>query len=135
MRALLLIGAAVLTLSSSGCIDVYRMDVQQGNVVAQEMIDKVKPGMTRAQVRFVLGTPLINDPFHPDRWDYVYFQKKFGGDSAPEMHRLTAIFEGDTLARLEGDVVGQASSPDATEREPERDETPAPLPQPLSRKN
>src|SRR5215475_3026894 len=50
----------------------YRMDVQQGNVVTQEMVEKLKPGMTPSQVRFILGTPLVVDAFHKDRWDYVY---------------------------------------------------------------
>ena len=52
----------------------YKIDVQQGNFLDQEMVAKLKPGMTRSQVRFLLGTPLIADPFHPDRWDYVYYR-------------------------------------------------------------
>lgn len=103
MRVLVLI--LVLAASSAGCVSVYKMEVQQGNVVAPEMIEKVKPGMTRAQVRFVLGTPLVSDPFHPDRWDYVYFHKKKSSTAAPEIRRLTAIFDGDALSRLEGDML------------------------------
>lgn len=95
---------AVLALVLSGCISIYRLDVPQGNIVGPEMIEKLKPGMTRAQVRFVLGTPLISDPFHADRWDYVYLNQK--SSSAPSAtRRLTAIFSGDTLLRLEGDLV------------------------------
>src|SRR3954471_23306104 len=56
----------------------YRMDIQQGNYVTQDMVGKLKPGMSRAQVRFALGTPLVVDPFHSDRWDYVYVMEKRG---------------------------------------------------------
>ena len=100
----------VLALVLSGCISIYRMDVPQGNIVGPEMIEKVKPGMTRAQVRFVLGTPLISDPFHADRWDYVYLDRKSPGAT----RRLTAIFSGDALLRLEGDVVPAPSPPGAS---------------------
>ncbi|RMG27455.1 MAG: outer membrane protein assembly factor BamE, partial [Gammaproteobacteria bacterium] len=54
---------------------VYRIDIQQGNVVTQEQIDQLRPGMTREQVRYLLGTPLVQDTFHPERWDYVYYFK------------------------------------------------------------
>lgn len=100
-RFVLVLCAALV---GSGCLKIYSPEVQQGNIVNQEMIDKLKPGMTRSQVRFVLGTPLVTDPFHADRWDYVYFYKQsFNG--APETRRLTVIFDGDALARMEGDVV------------------------------
>lgn len=79
------------------------MDVQQGNVVTQEMASKLKPGMSREQVRFVLGTPLVVDPFHADRWDYVYRLEKRG--ELVEERKLTVIFEDDRLKRVEGDVV------------------------------
>src|SRR5690606_34289092 len=85
----------------------YRMDVQQGNVVTQEMVAKLKPGMTRQQVRFVLGTPPITDAFHQDRWDYVYFLNK--GGRVVEHRRLVLMFEGDTLKRIDGDVVPMAN--------------------------
>jgi outer membrane protein assembly factor BamE len=80
----------------------YRIDIQQGNAVTQEMAAKLKPGMTRAQVRFALGTPLVVDPFRSDRWDYVYYYDKPG---APREYRhIVVIFKGDRLERLEGDV-------------------------------
>ena len=78
MRHLLL--SVCLTLLVSGC-SVYKVEVQQGNVVTQEMIDKLKPGMTRSQVRFVLGTPLITDAFHPERWDYYYYLRPSNKDT------------------------------------------------------
>lgn len=81
----------------------YRIDVQQGNVVTQEMVAKLKPGMTKSQVRFIMGTPLIADAFHANRWDYVYrFQK---GWKPAEERAVTLFFEGDTLKRVGGDVV------------------------------
>ena len=81
----------------------YKMDVQQGNVVTQEMISKIQPGMTRNQVRFALGTPLLVDPFRTDRWDYVYQYHK--GGVMTEQRRIAVIFKDDKLLRIEGDVV------------------------------
>ncbi len=90
-------------------ISPHRIDIQQGNVVTQEMVAKLKPGMTRQQVRFVLGTPPIVDPFRQDRWDYVYYYKKAG--QVAEHRRLILLFDGDTLKTIEGDVVAAASGP------------------------
>lgn len=81
----------------------YKVDVQQGNFVSQEMVAKLKPGMTRSQVRFILGTPLIVDPFRTDRWDYVYLLNKAG--ELTEQRRIAVIFEQDKLKRIEGDIV------------------------------
>ena len=114
-----LVLALSIALAASGCLKIYSPEVQQGNIVNQEMIDKLKPGMTRAQVRFVLGTPLVVDPFHSDRWDYVYFYKP-SHNGAPETRRLTVIFDGDALARMEGDVV--ADAPAAAKAEPPADQ-------------
>lgn len=81
----------------------YRIDIQQGNAVTQEMVSKLKPGMTRAQVRFVLGTPLIVDAFRTDRWDYVYY---FDQPNKPRVYRhLVVVFKGDRLERFEGDTL------------------------------
>lgn len=119
-RLVLALGVALV---ASGCLTIYSHEVQQGNIVDQEMVDKLKPGMTRAQVRFVLGTPLVVDPFHSDRWDYVYFYKP-SYKGAPETRRLTVIFEGDTLARMEGDVVTE--KPAAPKPEPLAEQSQAP---------
>lgn len=89
-------------------ITPYKINVQQGNVVTQDMLAKLKSGMTRSQVRYVMGTPLIADPFHPDRWDYVYTYSKHGGK--PQERRITVVFENDRLAHVEGDVVPQKES-------------------------
>jgi outer membrane protein assembly factor BamE len=81
---------------------LYRADVQQGNVVTQEMIDKVRIGMDKRQVRYALGTPMLVDVFHQDRWDYVY---TFGRGSKPQEFRRSALFfEGDRLVRIAGDL-------------------------------
>lgn len=90
---------------------VYKIDIQQGNVVTQDMLSRLKPGMTKSQVRFALGTPLVTDAFHPNRWDYVYRYQKAG--TLTEQRRVTAVFENDLLLRIEGDVVpaGSANPP------------------------
>jgi outer membrane protein assembly factor BamE len=93
----------------AGCRDVpvlpsvtpYRIDIQQGNMVTQDMVEKLKPGMSRAQVRFALGTPLVTDAFHPDRWDYVYLYNKAG--TVTDKRRLVVIFKDDKFVRVEGD--------------------------------
>lgn len=88
-------------------ISPHKIPIQQGNVVTQEMLAKLKPGMTPNQVRFVLGSPLVVDPFRNDRWDYVYRLET--GGKAVEQRRVTAIFENGVLKGIEGDV--QASAP------------------------
>lgn len=94
---------AALPLGACNLLTVYKLDIQQGNVVTQEMVDKLRPGMTRAQVRYVLGTPLVTDPFHKERWDYFY-SFKTGVDGIAETRRLALHFQGDTLQNIQGDV-------------------------------
>jgi outer membrane protein assembly factor BamE len=84
-------------------ITPHKIDIQQGNVVTQDMVVKLKPGMSKSQVRFALGTPLVLDPFHSDRWDYVYVQQKRG--RVTEQRRIVVLFADDKLLRIEGDVV------------------------------
>jgi len=81
----------------------YRMTIQQGNFVTREMVEQLKPGMTKEQVRFILGTPMVTDIFHADRWDYVYWRETPAG--ARESRKLTVLFEKGQLARVDGDVV------------------------------
>lgn len=81
---------------------VYRLDIQQGNVVTREMLDQLEPGMDRRKVRFILGTPLLADTFNPDRWDYVYSFKEGGGERM--QRRVSIFFENDAMTRIEGDV-------------------------------
>jgi len=116
-----LISALLLSLVA-GCSSVnigpHRIDVQQGNALDQENVARLKPGLNRSQVRFLLGTPLVVDPFRTDRWDYVYVFYKAG--KLAEQKRITLYFEGDTLVRIEGDM------PEPPAVEP----TPAPVPAP-----
>lgn len=107
--------AAVALAALGGCrsanVDVpkvpgvtpYRMVIQQGNFVSQEMVAQLRPGMSKEQVRFVLGTPLVNDIFHADRWDYVFFREM--PDGKKEQRNLSVIFEKDRLTRLVGDLM------------------------------
>lgn len=85
----------------------YRIEIQQGNYVSQDMVAKLKRGMSREQVRFVLGTPLVTDMFHADRWDYIFYRER--PDKTRESRRLAVFFKNDRLDRLEGDVVAQGS--------------------------
>ena len=102
MRARILTLIALLLLA--GCSSVpsfpYKIEVQQGNVITQEMVDKLKPGMTRAQVRFALGSPMISDAFHENRWDYIYRLEQAG--KLVEQRNLTVFFEDDKLVRIGG---------------------------------
>lgn len=81
---------------------VHRIDVQQGNVITQEMLAQLQPGMDKAKVRFIMGTPLIVDSFHTNRWDYVYSFQEGGGTRV--QRRVSLYFEDDVLVRVEGDV-------------------------------
>jgi len=84
-------------------IKPHKIDIPQGNVLKQDMLDKLKPGMTPSQVRFILGTPLIVDSFRSNRWDYVYRLEQEG--RLVENRRVTVIFENDRLKELQGDIV------------------------------
>lgn len=102
MRARIL--PLLVLLLVAGCSSVpsllYKIEIQQGNVITQDMVDKLKPGMSRSQVRFALGSPLISDPFHDNRWDYVYRLEQKG--RLVEQRKLTVFFEGDNLVRIDG---------------------------------
>lgn len=82
---------------------VYKIGIPQGNIITQEMVDQLRPGMTKRQVIFVMGTPLVRDPFHQDRWDYIYSYQPGGGERGQE--RITVFFENDQLTRFTGDFV------------------------------
>ncbi len=87
---------------------LYQIDVQQGNNVDQEMLNKLEPGMTKNQVAYVMGTPLLIDTFHPNRWDYIYSYQPGGEDR--EQRRVTLYFNDDeTLSHIEGDTRTVAS--------------------------
>jgi len=78
-----------------GFITPYRIDIIQGNVVTRELIAQVRPGMSRAQVRDALGSPMLSDPFHGDRWDYLFTIRRPG--TAAQRYSVVALFEGDRL--------------------------------------
>jgi outer membrane protein assembly factor BamE len=104
VRALIVLLA--LQLAGCGWLAPYRIDIQQGNFVSQEMVAQLKRGMTKEQVRFVLGTPLVTDIFHAERWDYVYLLDRPGEPRV--QRRLVVFFEDGKLSRLDGDVVAAA---------------------------
>ena len=84
-----------------GTITPYRVEVVQGNFVSKEQVEAIKPGMSRQQVRDILGTPLVTSIFHADRWDYVFTLKRQG--VAPQERRLAVFFKGGVLDHFEGD--------------------------------
>lgn len=86
----------------------YRIDVRQGNYVTQDMVARLKPGMSRDQVRFALGSPLVADMFHANRWDYVYRFEPGRGEV--QLRRLVVFFEDNKLVRVGGDVVAETEA-------------------------
>ena len=113
VTAFLLISAC----STDNIPGLYQIDVQQGNNVDQEMLNKLEPGMTKNQVAYVMGTPLLIDTFHPNRWDYIYSYQP-GGEER-EQRRITLYFNDDeTLSHVEGDtrVVASREELPQTER-------------------
>ena len=99
MRPASAIAAAILVAATAtGC--VYRMDVQQGNLLDAEQVEQVEVGMTRSQVRFLLGTPMVLDSFDAERWDYVYNLRR-GHSRQVERRHLVVWFEGDKVTRIE----------------------------------
>ncbi len=106
--------ALVLTLCACGSVDSasnrlisvvtpYKIDIVQGNFVSREQAAALKPGMSRAQVRDILGTPLLNSVFHADRWDYVFTFKRQGAE--PQSRRVTVFFKDGILERTEADAL------------------------------
>jgi outer membrane protein assembly factor BamE len=107
-----------LAISLSGCSKfslpkipgIYKFDIQQGNLITQDMIDQLKPGMTKPQVRFIMGTPLIADTFSQDRWDYFYSLQP--GDRSGEVReRMAIFFKDDVLVGFRGDFVPGQNAP------------------------
>ena len=105
MRIFLFVLSLLVTACSSTLpsIKSYKMPIQQGNLVTSKMMAQLKPGMTKTQVRFVMGTPLISDSFHKDQWDYFYQMENDG--VIIEKRRVILIFEKDLLAKVKGDVI------------------------------
>ena len=125
----LLIFSASIALTSCSTVltnlpGVYSIDIQQGNIVNQEMIDQLRPKMTKRQVLYIMGSPMIADVFHQKRWDYLYSDQP--GGEARRQKRLTLFFDGDELIGVQGDfrpsslpVITQ--SHDTTVEVPKRD--------------
>lgn len=103
-----LLYAAILAVSLSSCTTiathfpgVYAIDIQQGNIINQEMVDQLRPNMTKRQVLYVMGTPMLVDVFHKQRWDYIYSNQPGSDDRVQK--RVTLFFNGDELANIQGD--------------------------------
>lgn len=95
---------------------VHKVPVQQGNIIDQEMIDKLRPGMTKSQVRFVLGTPLVVDTFNQSRWDYFFSRVDSRGEKTQE--QLTVYFDEESkLQRISGDYLPSSALPKTSQAE------------------
>lgn len=108
-----LLSACSSTSFTSYLPNPYKVTIQQGNVITQDMVSKLKPGMTKPQVRFLLGSPPVTDIFHANRWDYVYSIYEKGKEK--ETRKLTLYFENDLLTRVGGDVVAATQQDKAAE--------------------
>ena len=116
LRAIVFISVLLAGCQAIPTLRPYKMDIQQGNVVTQEMLARLQAGMTRSQVRFTLGTPLVVDPFRADRWDYVYIYSK-GGEVTEQRH-IAVVFKDDKLVRVEGDVAPARPGGGGTDKRP-----------------
>tara|TARA_R110002072_G_scaffold222768_4_gene379913 strand:+ start:233 stop:661 length:429 start_codon:yes stop_codon:yes gene_type:complete len=131
---IVLIALTILSLSACGFVGfpgVYKINIEQGNIVTPEMAAQLKPGMTRRQVKFILGTPLIQDTFDQNRWDYLYTKRN--GKKVLAESRLTVEFDGDYLASVSGDIAPSdwgAEVSDAKETAAPAQDSDATLPEP-----
>jgi outer membrane protein assembly factor BamE len=116
MQKLLISLITLASLSISACsidqLRVYKIDVQQGNALEQQDVERIRTGMTKRQVEFLLGSPMLIDPFREDRWDYVFYFKP--GYGKPHKAKLTLWFEGDQVSRI--DQNGTFELPDQAAR-------------------
>ena len=97
------VGSSISKVNPVSWITPYRIDVIQGNFISKEQVDALKVGMPKAQVKDVLGTPLVSSVFHADRWDYVFTLRRQG--IASQVFKYAVFFKGDQLERFEGDVM------------------------------
>lgn len=111
----LVLPVLLASLALSGCGVVYKMDVQQGNYVTQDVVARVKPGMTKAEVRQILGTPLLADVFHANRWDYYFSHER--GRAAEERTRFSVLFENDKVVSTSGKARAALPQPVLPENE------------------
>ena len=119
LRSVSIASLACLCLVNAGCFSSYRVEIQQGNVISAEQIEKLTPGTPRDEVRFILGTPLIEDPFHAQRWDYFYSLDPAKGEKVTQ-YRLSIWFEDEKISRtlVEGAGLPGAIQPDLEEDSP-----------------
>jgi len=103
-------------LASLSCACVYRINIQQGNFLDQVAVDQVKAGMTRSQVRYLLGTPMVADSFNRDRWDYIYYLRK-GRTRHVDSRRVTVYFDGEKVAKLDKPTDAEAAAQDASAKQ------------------
>jgi len=147
IRTQFLIGLVALGASLGGCsssyvpnlLRPYRPDVQQGNIITKDMVEQLRPGMTRDQVRFLLGTPMLTDIFHQDRWDYTYYLRRKSGET--QIRKLSVIFADGKLDKYNSDampaepladnlILGSKTSRPAPAADPKPAAAPAPVPGP-----
>ncbi len=103
--------ATLISLGGCSVPGVYKIDVQQGNIITQEMVDQLRPGMTAQQVRFIMGTPLVTDTFSPQRWDYLYSLEP--GRQQRRQERISLMFDDQgRLSGLQGDFMPGLSKDD-----------------------
>jgi outer membrane protein assembly factor BamE len=104
---------------------VHRINIQQGNLITQEMVNELKPGMTKQQVRFLLGTPLLVDSFHPDRWDYLYTNRPESKSARTpvEQKRLSLFFKNERLVKITGDMYPESEQMAKITKEATREKT------------
>lgn len=105
--------APLLAFSLLGSACVYRINIRQGNFLDQTAVEQVKPGMTRSQVRYLLGTPMVADTFDKERWDYIYYLKK-GRTRKVDSRRVTVFFDGDKVAKIDKPSAAVAAAQDAS---------------------
>jgi outer membrane protein assembly factor BamE len=145
MRTALLFCLAALCVANSACsssyvpnvLRPYRPDVQQGNIITRDMVEQLRPGMTRDQVRFLLGTPMLTDIFHQDRWDYTYYLRRKSGET--QIRKLSIRFAEGKLTKFDSDamptepladslILGQKAPKPVSSRPPAVAPAPAALP-------
>ncbi|MEW6728689.1 MAG: outer membrane protein assembly factor BamE [Pseudomonadota bacterium] len=97
--ALPLLLSACASSSMPGFLQVYKMDIHQGNILDEDKVKGLRLGMTENEVRFLLGSPMLVDVFHQHRWDYIYYNKP--GKDEPQQRRISLFFESGRLARIE----------------------------------
>lgn len=97
--------AALCVLAIAACSPIYKLDIQQGNLFNKNLVDSLKPGMSKRQVTLVMGSPSIVSPFDQNRWDYVSTMRR--GNGHMETKDLTLFFENDSLAKIEGDYFAE----------------------------